>query len=167
MNEYKPKIGFLGISQELYVGMVPGIPEKLEEFATTIKKTLNEVDLDFPKVAMNEMDVREILAGFNQKKYDSVLIVNLTFGPSLNLIRAMQDNHLPILLANIQPEYEVTTTWNMNDLTYNQGIHGIQDTANCLIRLGKKFMVITDDWRNPTLKNMFMIGLKLQKHIGL
>ena len=39
---------------------------------------------------------------------------------------------MPLLLANIQPERAVTADWNMDDLTYNQGIHGAQDQANAL-----------------------------------
>ena len=41
---------------------------------------------------------------------------------------------VPLLLANIQPEREITAEWNMDSLTYNQGIHGAQDQANALVR---------------------------------
>jgi 3-deoxy-D-arabino-heptulosonate 7-phosphate (DAHP) synthase len=34
----------------------------------------------------------------------------------------------------------------MGDLTYNQGIHGAQDTANAMVRAERPFHVITDDW---------------------
>jgi L-arabinose isomerase len=41
----------------------------------------------------------------------------------------------------------VTAEWDMADLTYNQGIHGAQDTANAMVRAGRAFHVITDDWQ--------------------
>ena len=41
----------------------------------------------------------------------------------------------------------------MSDLTYNQGIHGAQDTANALVRSGRPFHVITDDWRLPSFEH--------------
>ena len=41
---------------------------------------------------------------------------------------------------------EVTAAWDMADLTYNQGVHGAQDTANAMVRAGRPFHVITDDW---------------------
>ena len=53
---------------------------------------------------------------------------------------------LPICLANIQPVPGVTAAWDMADLTYNQGIHGAQDTANAMVRAGRPFHVVTDDW---------------------
>jgi L-arabinose isomerase len=53
---------------------------------------------------------------------------------------------LPICLANVQPEPAVTDAWDMADLTYNQGVHGAQDTANALVRAGRRFQVVTGDW---------------------
>jgi L-arabinose isomerase len=43
----------------------------------------------------------------------------------------------------------------MADLTYNQGIHGAQDTANAMVRSGRPFHVITDDWRAPSFAASF------------
>jgi L-arabinose isomerase len=62
---------------------------------------------------------------------------------------------VPLMLANIQPEREVTAAWDMADLTYNQGIHGAQDQANALVRIGKPFSVITGDWRSDELASAF------------
>ena len=41
----------------------------------------------------------------------------------------------------------MTADWDMADLTYNQGIHGAQDTANAMVRAGRPFHVVTDDWQ--------------------
>ena len=54
------------------------------------------------------------------------------------------------MMANIQPEPAVTAEWDMSNLTYNQGVHGAQDTANSLMRLGVRFQVTTDDWRSDS-----------------
>jgi L-arabinose isomerase len=40
----------------------------------------------------------------------------------------------------------------MADLTYNQGIHGAQDTANAMVRAGRAFHVVTDDWRADSFR---------------
>ena len=48
------------------------------------------------------------------------------------------ESRLPILLANIQPEPNVTPAWDMADMTYNQGVHGAQDTANAMVRAGRR-----------------------------
>ena len=62
--------------------------------------------------------------------------------------RLLAETPLPVCLANIQPVPSVTPAWDMADLTYNQGIHGIQDTANAMVRSGRPFHVVTDDWRS-------------------
>ena len=67
----------------------------------------------------------------------------------MRTLRALQENPLPLLLANIQPEPVVTAAWTMDDLTYNQGIHGAQDQSNAMLRAGLPYSVITDEWRSP------------------
>ena len=62
------------------------------------------------------------------------MIVMLTYGPAMRTIRALMGLRVPLLLANIQPERAVTADWDMDSLTYNQGIHGAQDQANALVR---------------------------------
>ena len=62
---------------------------------------------------------------------------------------------MPLLLANIQPERSVTASWDMADLTYNQGIHGAQDQANALVRSGVPFSVITGDWQSDEFEAAF------------
>jgi L-arabinose isomerase len=37
----------------------------------------------------------------------------------------------------------------MDDMTYNQGVHGAQDTSNAMVRAGKRFHVITEVWKSP------------------
>ena len=41
----------------------------------------------------------------------------------------------------------------MGDLTYNQGIHGAQDTANAMVRAGRPFHVVTGDWRSDAFRD--------------
>ena len=37
-------------------------------------------------------------------------------------------------------------------MTYNQGVHGAQDTANAMVRAGKRFAVLTDDWKSEAFR---------------
>src|SRR5699024_10882133 len=98
-------------------------------------------------------DIEEVLRDFNYQGLDGVMIVMLTYGPAMRTVRALQQNNLPLLLANIQPEPEVTTDWDMDDLTYNQGIHGAQDIDNAMLRTsGDNFEVISADWKSEEFK---------------
>ncbi len=149
-----PEIGVLGIMQELYDKSLPGITERQEAYAVNVCDQLSEVaNFTFPRAARNRDDIEEILGDFNHKGLDGVMIIMLTYGPAMRTVRALQKNNLPILLANIQPVPEVTTDWDMADLTYNQGIHGAQDMANAIIRThGDNFEVISADWKSDAFK---------------
>ncbi len=79
----------------------------------------------------------------------------LTYGPAMRTVRALLETPVPLLLANIQPERAITAYWNMDDLTYNQGIHGAQDQANAIQRAGIPFSIITGDWRSDRFEHSF------------
>ena len=155
-TDAKPRIGLLGIMQELYDDMVPGITERQAGFAREVGERLAEVaEVEFARPARNREDVEALLAELRASEVDGVAIVMLTYGPAMRTVRALLDTRLPILLANIQPERSVTAAWDMADLTYNQGIHGAQDQANALVRTGVPFSVLTGDWQSPEFARGF------------
>lgn len=151
----KPRIGLLGIMQELYDKSLPGITDRQEGYARDVISQLSDVaDWTFPRAARNRDDIEEIMGNFNHDDLDGIMIVMLTYGPSMRTVRALQKNNLPILLANIQPEPVVRTDWDMADLTYNQGIHGAQDMANALLRTSAEaYEVISADWKSEEFKS--------------
>ena len=93
-------------------------------------------------------DIERAMRELDGAGLDGLLVVMLTYGPAMNITRALADTRLPVCIANTQPVPEVTEAWDMADLTYNQGIHGAQDTANALVRAGRPFEVVTGDWRS-------------------
>jgi L-arabinose isomerase len=152
----KPKIGFLGLMQGLYDKSQPELPKMQENFARQVVEQLSDTaDLDFPGPAKERSDIEKYIKYFNDKEYDGIMIVNLLYSPGNRLIQAIRKNSLPILLANIQPLPDVTPNWDWTLCTTNQGIHGIQDTANVLMRCGVKPAIITDDWKAASFKSFF------------
>jgi L-arabinose isomerase len=152
----RPKIGLLGIMQELYDDMIPGITERQGRYAAAVAERLGDVaDVTFTRPARNREDVEELTREMTAQRLDGVAIVMLTYGPAMRTIRALMELPLPLLLANIQPERTITAGWDMNSLTYNQGIHGAQDQANALVRAEIPFSVITGDWRSEGFERAF------------
>ena len=104
-------------------------------------------DVEVGPPARDRDDAERVVADFERQGLDGLLVVMLTYGPGdARRARAARTRRLPICLANIQPVPGVTPAWDMADLTYNQGIHGAQDTANAMVRAGRPFHVVTDDW---------------------
>jgi L-arabinose isomerase len=152
----RPRIGLLGIMQELYDEMVPGITERQCAYAAEVAGRLDGVaDVRFTRPARNREDIESITRELVGAGVDGIAIAMLTYGPAMRTVRALLDARVPLLLANIQPQRTITADWTMDDLTYNQGIHGAQDQANALVRAGIPFSVVTGDWRSDTFAARF------------
>jgi L-arabinose isomerase len=153
-NDQTPRIGFLGIMQELYDNDYPDITERQEAYAREVMAAVgDEVEFVFPGAARNRADIEARVRQFNRDGLDGILIVMLTYGPALRTVRAFRENALPVMLANIQPLPTVTDDWDMSHLTFNQGVHGAQDTANALLRIGYRLPVISEDWRSRRFRD--------------
>lgn len=151
MSTPKPRIGVLGIMQALYDHMIPGITDRQDQYAKEVAHHLGDI-ADFvvgPPVKSRE-DAERVMRDFENADLDGVLVIMLTYGPAMRVARLFNENKLPVCLANIQPEPNVTPAWDMADMTYNQGIHGAQDTANAMVRAGRAFNVVTDDWKSES-----------------
>jgi L-arabinose isomerase len=143
----KPRIGILGIMQDLYDDMIPGIAQRQEGYAAELAAHLSDVAEFTPSKAIKyREDAERAMREFENADLDGVLVVMLTYGPAMRVARLLSESRLPVCLANIQPEPTVTPAWDMADMTYNQGVHGAQDTANAMVRAERPFHVITDDW---------------------
>jgi len=153
MTERKPRIGILGVMQDLYDDMIPGIAQRQEGYAAELAGRLAEVGEFIPgKVVKYREDAERVMREFESSELDGVLVVMLTYGPAMRVARLLAESRLPVCLANIQPEPAVTPAWDMADMTYNQGVHGAQDTANAMVRAGRRFCVLTDDWHSEAFR---------------
>ena len=139
--------------QELYDEMLPGITERQAGYARDVGEALSDGATCRSRApARNRADVERGCAEFEAAGVDGLLVVMLTYGPGMRVARALGETRLPVCLANIQPVPQVTDAWDMADLTYNQGVHGAQDTANAMVRAGVPFHVITDDWQSDSFR---------------
>jgi L-arabinose isomerase len=104
-----PRIGLLGIMQELYDDMLPGITERQAEFAASVARQLSDVaQVSFTRPARNRDDVEAIDSELTAEGVDGIAIVMLTYGPAMRTVRALMPTPVPLLLANIQPERSIT-----------------------------------------------------------
>jgi L-arabinose isomerase len=153
VTEPRPRIGLLGIMQGLYDDMLPGIAERQGAYARELAGALeDEADVVVAPPVKDRADAERAMRSLAGEDLDGLLVVMLTYGPAMRVARLLAETPLPVCLANVQPVPAVTADWDMADLTYNQGIHGAQDTANAMVRAGRPFHVVTDDWRSDTFR---------------
>src|SRR3954452_13329798 len=149
----RPRIALLGIMQSLYDAMLPGIAERQAGYAQEVADALADVaDVMVGPPVKERDDAERVMREFASSDLDGLLVVMLTYGPAMRVARLLALTELPVCLANIQPVAAVTPEWDMADLTYNQGIHGAQDTANAMVRAGRRFTVLTEDWRSDAFR---------------
>src|SRR5690625_42825 len=140
--------------QPLYDDMIPGITDRQAGYARRIADSLSGIaECVVAEPVRGREDAERVMRGFENDELDGVLIVMLTYGPSLRVTRVLHEARLPLCLANIQPDPVVTPEWDMADMTYNQGIHGAQDTANAMVRAGRPFDVVTEEWPGDAFRD--------------
>jgi L-arabinose isomerase len=153
LQKEKPKIGILALMQGLYDESQPEIPANQIKYVNDVINQLADVvEVDFPGLSKERPDAERIIKHFNDECLDGIMVINTLYSPGMRIVQAFKQNNLPVLLANIQPLPNVTDDWNWSLLTTNQGIHGIQDTSNMLMRLGYKPAIITEDWKSEHFK---------------
>lgn len=154
LKKEKPRIGVLALMQGLYDVSQPEIPVLQTKFVNDVIAQLSDaVEIVFPGLSKERPDAERIVKQFNDECLDGIIVINTLYSPGMRIVQAFKTNNLPVLLANIQPLPDVTDDWNWSRLTTNQGIHGIQDTSNMLMRLGYKPAIITDDWKSDHFKS--------------
>lgn len=137
MTQKKPRLGVLALMLEDYLPLFPGIDRAQTAYVNEVLDGLRAAaEFVFPHAAMNRAQIESLVAQYNHEKLDGILILLLTYSQGAYLVRALEENHLPLALALIQPEQTVRPDFIEWDYTVNQGIHGSQDQANVMTRMG-------------------------------
>ena len=132
-----PKLGVLALMLEAYEPIFPGIIAQQTAYVKEVLKSLADTaEFRFDALALNRGDIERMTAEYNRESLDGILILLCSYSQGQYLVRAMQQNRLPLALALIQPDETVGDDFEELELTVNQGIHGSQDNANALLRAG-------------------------------
>ncbi|HWQ98575.1 MAG TPA: arabinose isomerase [Clostridia bacterium] len=132
-----PKLGVLALMLEAYEPIFSGITERQTAYVKEVLASLADTaEFRFDALALNRGDIERMTAAYNREALDGILILLCSYSQGQYLVRAMQQNRLPLALALIQPDETVGDDFEELELTVNQGIHGSQDNANALLRAG-------------------------------
>ena len=79
-----PRIGLLGITQELYDSVVEGITDYQRRFGKELVSWFgDDLTLIYPGPAKNRAQIEQTMAQFNRENLDGIMVVMLTYAPSL------------------------------------------------------------------------------------
>ncbi|MCI9306708.1 MAG: hypothetical protein HFI28_09605 [Lachnospiraceae bacterium] len=117
----KPRLGLLGLMTDGYEPIFPGITARQEAYAREIVSDMADVaDIYFPGAALNRMDIEAKVKHMNEMELDGLLLILLTYSQGSWIVRAMQENRLPLGFAVVQPDEAVENDWGELELTVNQ-----------------------------------------------
>lgn len=150
----KPRLGVLALMLAAYEPIFPGVTEAQTRYVREVLASLADVaDFEFPKIALGREDIEQLTAQYNQQQLDGILILMCSYSQGQYLVRAMQRSTLPLALALVQPDESVGEDFEEWEFTVNQGIHGSQNNANCLLRAGIPCVFYAGSRKGDGLKN--------------
>ena len=144
----KLKAGFLPISMKLLNDSKPEIRVKLENFADTISDELSRAGLEVIKAPISCIleEFEKPIRIFKQESVDAIITLHLTYSPSLESAVLLSETKIPLIILNTTPSISLGPNEVPDDITYNHGIHGVQDFCNILGRQNKKFFIESGHW---------------------
>lgn len=144
MRNSKPKIGFIGMSLELYRKNLPDLMKSLGKFSQKLKSVLEDmVEVIYFPLICNKEEVEKALSNFQKEKVEGVILVFLSYSTSFSILPGLKKYSLPLLIWNTQNLQEITRGFSSRDLINNHGMHGVQDLCSVLQREKLPFSLIT------------------------
>jgi len=144
MNRPTPRVGILPLHLALYDQVVPQLRESREAFARTLADRLAARGLGVELAATCTLrpQVEQQLEALASKKLDLLATLHLAYSPSLESAEPLARCPLPLALLDTTeaPRFDEAAT--RDDMLANHGIHGVQDLASVLRRLGRDYRVI-------------------------
>lgn len=144
----KLKAGFLPVSMKLLNDSRPEIRSKLENFANTISGALKAEGLEIIKAPIScvSEEFEKSIKSFEKEFVDAIITLHLTYSPSLESAILLSETKIPIIILNTTPSFSLGPDKVPEDITYNHGIHGVQDFCNIIGRRNKKFFIESGHW---------------------
>ena len=139
----KVKIGFLPLYVKLYDEGSPKMRTRIEAFAEEIFGLLSKFDVDVVKsdICRLENEFAGAVEYFEKEKVDSIVTLHLAYSPSLESEKILRNTNIPIVVLDTTPNFAFTDDEDTAAISYNHGIHGVQDMCNLLVRNNKLFFV--------------------------
>lgn len=140
----KPTAGLLPMYLALYDKTDAGRRHKFEPlFAAIRERTLTAgIDLLEAPICCVEPEFRAAVADFEAKGVDMIVAVHLAYSPSLESAEVLAGSELPLLFLDTTMDYAFGPDVEPAKISFNHGIHGVQDLASVLGRMGKDYAIV-------------------------
>ncbi len=137
-------IALLPLLMEQYDVWRPGLRPAQEVFLQRVAAFLQRHGaVHNPGICANRSSVDAALAQAESEGADLLIVLLLSYTPSWIALPALLRTRLPILLLNTTPRVDMGPDISASDYLENHAIHGVQDLANVLLRVGKAHWIVS------------------------
>ena len=126
----KIKIGFLPLYVKLYDDGAPAMRNRIDPFAKEIADLLGAkegVEVVAADICRLESEFKTAIELFEKEEVDSIVTLHLAYSPSLESEKILKNTKLPIVILDTTPTFDFTDGEDAAVISYNHGIHGVQD----------------------------------------
>ena len=151
LMQVTPKIGLLPLYLALYDDKMPEERAVFSPFLAGLQKALagQGLDLMTAPVCRVRREIAAAVKSFEKADVDLVVTLHLAYSPSLEAAEILAETRLPLLMLDTTMDAEFTPKTPSGRLMYNHGIHGVQDLASMLRRLGRRPEIVAGHWEAP------------------
>ncbi|MCM8815073.1 MAG: hypothetical protein NC931_03710 [Candidatus Omnitrophica bacterium] len=156
MSIQRPVIGMLGVTASLYKEKLPQFVEELEkQYKNFVQKCFSFADIVSFPVAYERHMIEESYSKMLQAGVDGIIIVFLSYSPSMIIAPVIEKSRVPVLIWNTQHLFEINKSFSVKDMINNHGMHGVQDLSCVLLRQKSPFIIVTGHWtQNDTMLSL-------------
>ncbi|MGI6460458.1 MAG: L-arabinose isomerase family protein [Candidatus Hydrogenedentales bacterium] len=147
----QPKVGLLPLYLKLYDDVDPALRASFEPFLDAIVKGLQErgVSVSLGEICRINEEFAKTVKRFEHEQVDLLVTLHLAYSPSLESAGILAASKLPVLLLDTTPDASFGQGTSPDRIMFNHGIHGVQDLASVLRRLGRHFEIVAGHHANP------------------
>ncbi|MCX6900439.1 MAG: hypothetical protein NT105_17300 [Verrucomicrobia bacterium] len=139
-----PKVGLLPLYLKFYDDALPDLAAKVAPFVQRVQEHLKRGGLEVvvAPIGRTRPDFASAVERFEAESVDAIITLHLAYSPSLESVEVLAQSRLPIVMLNTTPDRDFGGHVDPMRLLENHGIHGVQDLASMLRRLGKPYRIV-------------------------
>ena len=128
------KIGLLPLYIKLYDDYSQGMRPGIDAYHNAVIDALKDQDLTVvtTDVCRVKPEFEAAVALFEKEQVDAIVTLHLAYSPSLESIDAIAGTDLPVIVLDTTKDFEFDFDVYADAVSYNHGIHGVQDFCNLL-----------------------------------
>lgn len=156
------KIGLLPLYVGFYDEVLPDLAAKVQPFVGRVQAALGSGGLEVLVAPTGRVraDFAAAVGRFEAAGADAIVTLHLAYSPSLESAEILARSRLPVVMLDTTPERDFGRHVDPTLLLYNHGVHGLQDLASVLRRLGKPYRVVAGHLDDADLVRRCVVAVK-------